>query len=262
MHVTVRGIRLHVVEEGEGRPVLFVHGLGGNARLWDAQLEDLGRSHHTLAVDLRGFGVSDRTYGEMEIADWADDVAGLLAALGPDPALVVGHSMGGMVAQELATRAPELVAGLVLVDTMPAASERHVDMNLALADLARLEGSFSLARQMVAGCFAPSTVEAGERCVVELERSVAGTDPIVLGIALRAVTRLDVRDRLPHLSVPTLVVSGEHDALLDDCREIARLVPGARLEVVAGAGHCPNLERPDAFTRLVDDFARNHVRWA
>ncbi len=262
MHISVRGVRLHVVEEGDGPPVLLVHGLGGNARLWDAQLSDLGRSYRVLAVDQRGFGASDRTYGSMELADWADDLAALLRALDVGPAVVLGHSMGGMVAQELAVRAPELLAGLILASTMPGASERHVEINTNLAELARREGSGVFSAALVGSCFTKATIDAGERCVVELERAVAATDPLVLEIALYAVTRYDVRDALASVRVPTLVIVGEQDALLEDSREIARLIPDAELVVMPDTAHAPNLERSDEFSRIVETFLRDRPRWS
>ena len=262
VHVSVRGVRLHVVEEGAGPPVLLVHGLGGNARLWDAQLADLGRTYRVLAVDQRGFGASDRTYGEMELSDWADDLAGLLQALDLGPTVVVGHSMGGMVAQELAVRAPELLAGLIVASTMPGASARHVEINNSLAELALREGSGPFSAALVGGCFTPATIAAGERCVTELERAVAATDPLVLAIALRAVTRFDVRAALPLVAVPTHVIVGAQDALLEDSREIARLIPGAGLTVMADTAHCPNLERSAEFSRIVGGFLSDRPRWS
>jgi 3-oxoadipate enol-lactonase len=252
--IAARGVRLNVEVTGSGRPVVFLHGLGGEIAHWGPQIQAFRADHQVIAIDLRGFGRSDRTRGDMSLADFADDVADVLHALAPGPAVIVGLSMGGMIGQELALRHPELVAGLVLADTTSELSEAHRIGNEALRRLALDRGMVPIAEALVPGCFIPATRARADSPVPEFERGVRATDPWSFAIGIQAIITMEIGPRIAAIDVPTMVVWGESDAFAPDCERIAATIPGAERRPLADAGHSANLEQPDAFNAAVRDL--------
>lgn len=250
MLISAAGVRLNVVDRGEGAPVVLVHGLGCSGAVWATAAERLRPERRTVTVELRGHGASDRTYGSLTVEDLAADVARVLGHLDVGPADVVGHSMGGMVAQHLALGWPETVRRLVLCGTTAGPTPDIQDVTRQLADLARAQGSDALAQMMAPMMFAPGYAGAALEAFVI---SFGSCDPEVLGICLDAIVTFSVTDRLADLAVPTVVIVGEHDAYLEDCRRLAEAVPGAELVVLPGLGHMAPTEGPDAFADALID---------
>ncbi|MCU1457825.1 MAG: alpha/beta fold hydrolase [Actinomycetia bacterium] len=251
MLIPVRGVRLNVEVTGVGSPLVLLHGLGGEVGHWAPQIEAFRAGHQVVALDLRGFGRSDRTRGAMSLADFADDVADVLVALGLGPSVVVGASMGGIISQELVLRRPELVAGLVLADTTSDLSEGHRQQNEALRTVALDQGMDAIAPALVRGCFTRATMDAADSPVAEFERGIRATDPWSFAIGIRAIVGMDLGPRIADIRVPTAVVWGVEDALAADCEVIAATIPQAERHPLAAAGHAANLEQPGAFNAAV-----------
>ncbi len=253
--VTVRGVGLAVESRGQGPAVLFIHGYPLNRGIWHHQVAQL-RGVRRIAVDLRGMGGSDAPDLGYSMATYAEDLAGLLDALGVDSAVLVGLSMGGYVALEFLRRWPSRVRGLVLMDTRAGADSaegrKGRDAQLALA---REEGTGAVAALMVPKLLAPGAPPA---LVAHLEQMITRTPLAGLAGALTAMRdRADSTDLLAGLGErPVLVVSGEQDHLIPPAvaRELAAAIPGARFELVPGAGHLPPLEQPEATTRILQEF--------
>ena len=240
--------------------VLLLAWLGGSRLGWSEVLAELGSEYRALAPDHRDTGDSSPDTEPFLLGDLADDDAAFLKALNAAPAVVVGLSMGGMVAQHLALRHPELVRGLVLVSTTPGGA-----------------GGTPTTERGRAALFLPAELEAGERArqAMTLMTVPGFTDahPEVLDLAernaerhpmsadsykrqFRAVRAHDTTAGLALIAVPTLVLHGDSDDLipLPDGLRLAAGIPGAQLRVYQGTGHMPQLERREEFLADVRGF--------
>ncbi len=243
-----------------GPPVIMLHGWGAFKELWWSTLRGLGRDHRCFALDFPGHGTSPLGRAAT-IAGLADAVAAFCAALDLPQVVLMGHSMGGVVALELALRRPTLVARLILVD---AAIDAHLMPFYARIYLIPTFG-WSLLRltQLIGRTLRP----IGARVPHEhgngwlrpwLRRSayLAGFEPEGLHQIYRSLFATQAGDRLAQLALPTLVVSGQFDSLVPaaNSRRLARLIPGARYREIRGALHNPMDERPYRFECAVRTF--------
>ena len=239
-------------------PVLLLHGVGGGRGGWDGSAALLAAAgFELLAVDLPGYGLSP-TISPYDLAGMADAVQRLVESLQAGPAIVVGHSMGGMVAQELAARAPQSLAGLVLAGTSPAFGQadglwQQDFLRERFAPLDAGAGMAGLAAQLVPAMAGP---QATAERLADAHMLMAAVPEATYRSALRALLAFDRRADLPRIAVPTLVVTGEHDrtAPPDLARRMAGRIPGARLVTVAGAGHLLPIEAPQAFAAALQPF--------
>ncbi|MGZ6651770.1 MAG: alpha/beta fold hydrolase [Solirubrobacteraceae bacterium] len=264
--IVVNGVRIHVVEEGAGgEPIVFSHGMLRTNRMYDAQAVALSDRYRCIRYDHRGQGESESPRDAVIALETVyDDAVALIETLGVAPCHWVGLSMGGMVGMRLAARRPELVRSVVLLETT--AERDHptaaIQGRLSLAVLrilgARL-GAKALVGPTVRLFYSPTfrhnrarTAEvAAERA--SIERIIRTTSPAVVRGVL---ARPPVVDELPNIHVPALVVVGAEDAATPPkmARRLADAIPGARFEIVAGAGHTSTVEQPDAVTALISEF--------
>lgn len=256
----VDGLQIGYDDQGEGVPVLFLHGFPHDRSLWAAQRVALSPQARCIVPDLRGFGDSS-THGPYSMDQYADDLVLLLDALGVDRTVVCGLSMGGYIAMALWRRYPDRVRACVFCDTKAAADtdegKRRRD---ELASLVRRDGVRVLAEAQLTGMVGPATRERRPEVVSAL-RAMMGrqTAAGVIGALQALRDRPDSHDTLRTISVPSLVIVGEDDVLtpIKEARAIAEALPSAarvRLEIIAGAGHVPCLERPAATTHALSDF--------
>jgi len=247
---------------GTGEVVLFVHGFPQNRALWAAQLSALMGGARCIAPDLRGFGDST-VAGPYSMDTYADDLAALLTVLRIDRAVVCGLSMGGYVALALWRRHRARVRGLILMDTRAgadsaAARERRDEM----VALGNARGSAAIADAMITGMVGPRTREKCPEVVDAVHRMLECAPlPGVIGALHALRDRVDSTATLASIDVPTLVVVGEDDVLTPPS-EAALLHAGIRtstLEVIAGAGHLPCVERPAAVNHVVTEYLASLV---
>jgi 3-oxoadipate enol-lactonase len=258
-------VALGYVEAGIGPPVVLVHGMACGWRMWRSQIRALRPHFRTVAYDQRGHGQSSAPDDEAAYSQaiLADDLAGLIRRQGLAPARVVGLSLGGAVAIELAIRHPELVAALVLADAGsgsddPDAARRLCD---AWAAATRAHGIDRLASLMLASPFFEHYVARRgrrARCQIELLVRRHPAHGLVHGLTQAIGRRPPVYARgaeLARFTQPTLVVCGERDRV---CRKpsdfLARTIPGAELLLLPGLGHMTNLEAPRLFNATILDF--------
>jgi 3-oxoadipate enol-lactonase len=254
----VHGVNLAVEVLGEGPPVLFVHGYPLNRTMWRAQLEGL-TGFRRIAPDLRGMGQSDAPDLGYGMNIYAADLAALLDALGIEEVILCGLSMGGYIIFELLRTWRSRLRGLVLMDTRAEAdtpeARRARD---SAASLARERGAAAIAEAMLPKLLAPDTL-ANQRDVVEHVRSMIAGTPVagIVGALAAMRHRAGSESLLSSLAdVPTMVMVGESDALTppEQARTLVEAIPGARLEIIPGAGHLPPLEQPEEVTRRLREF--------
>lgn len=248
----------HWIEQGEGRRALvFLHGIGGNCHNFDWQLPAFARRWRALAWDMPGYGGS-ALEGEMTWSILADALVRLFDHLEIDAATIVGHSMGGMVAQEFALTHPERVSGMVLSATSAAfgSADGEFQKRFLAERLSPLDRGLTpadLAPEVMPAMFKDhATAEAVERAVASMAAIPAAT----YRAALHCLVSFDRRDELGRIACPTLVLAGEKDTTAPPkgMRRMAEGIPGARYRVIDGVGHLANLERPDAFNAAIADF--------
>lgn len=246
-----RTIHYHAVGDPArrtGQRVLYVHGTGCNARVWEPHLAAIADAHVPVAIDLPGHGQSPG-HGFRGIADYAYFVVELARALGWSRFVLAGHSMGGAVALTTALYHADLLAGLVLVDT---GARLRVHPTLLRGSRQAAESGHAPATDRSWG-YAASTPQT---IVDEVQAVTAGTDPWVTYGDWIADDSFDVMSRVKDISVPILAVCGREDRLTPvKYHEFLRSqISGCRLAIIEGAGHWVFREQPEAFTREVRAF--------
>ena len=257
MKIASNGLAIHVEELGDGDlSLVFLHYWGGSSRTWKHVTARLARRFHTIAIDHRGWGESEAPADGYALADLAADAEGVIRALQLKRYVLVGHSMGGKVAQLMASRRPAGLAGLVLVAPSP-------PQPMVMP---------AQAREMMAGAYTnPEAVGATIDNVLtaklltpeDREQVIADSlrgAPAAKSAWPRATSLEDITAQVSAINVPVVVIAGELDrvdspALLQ--AELLSRVPQAVMHVLPGTGHLSMLESPDALVPLIDQFCRS-----
>lgn len=255
--VSVNGAAMHYglgapLETARGAAVVFVHGAGGAQEQWRFQLRHLGPRWNPLAVDLPGHGESQGS-GYRTIGDYRDFVRDLLDALGIDRTVLVGHSMGGGIAQSFALAYPDRLAALVLVGT-GARLRVHPDIFAAVRRGDMTAAGQLISRWAYSQTALPATVAQGAEAFVRNRATVLEGDFL-------ACDAFDVMGQIPAIRVPTLVVCGEDDRMTPEkyARFLREGIPGAALTVIPRAGHMVMLESPGEFNRVLMAFLETQL---
>lgn len=248
--------------------VLLLTGLGSKRQAWARQLPAFGQQYRTIAIDHRDVGDSDAFEQAYTVEDQADDAAKLLGALNVDRAHVMGISMGGFIALNLAARHTDRVESLVLVATS-AGGEAHVGPNEA--GQAALHQDYALsagerARRTYTLITAPGFMNANPEAADAVARVGAHNPmgPEAYRRQYQAIERHDVGVHLANLHVPTLVVHGDLDPLIpyENGQRLAREIPNAHLITYAGVGHIPITERAEQFNEDALNFLQGVTEYA
>ncbi|QEH38235.1 AB hydrolase superfamily protein YdjP [Aquisphaera giovannonii] len=240
--------------------VVLLHGFPLSRAMWDGQVEALGAVCRVIAPDLRGHGESESPEGVYTMDAMADDVIELLDALGIDrPVVLGGLSMGGYVALSLALRHPARICGLMLMDTRAAADTPETARGREeTARTVLHEGDgHSMIETMIPRLFGKATREKLPHKVGAMLAVMERTAPQGIAGALRGMAaRPDRRGELGRIAIPTLVLVGEDDVVapVDEAREIAGMIPDARLVVIPAAGHLAPFENPAATNAAILGF--------
>ena len=266
------GIEVYFEEQGDGEPLLLIMGLAGDSVAWLFQREAFAAKYRTIVFDNRGVGRTSKPDGPYTIAAMADDAVGVLDALDIPRAHVVGVSMGGMIAQELALRHPHRVRGLVLGCTYAKPDDgvtATFDDSLAFfggtkgangeiqVDLSNLDPMAFIGR-LLPLTFTPQFIMTELPKLMQVFSGVMthGFDLRAIMAQVAATQGHDTVDRLGQISAPTLVLTGDSDMLIPPANSdvLAASIPGARLQKIAGGSHGFNFETPDAFNAAVLEF--------
>ena len=244
------------------QPLVFLHGIGGAARAWRDQLNAFGDRYLAIAWDMPGYGGS-APLPTVSISTLADALRDFLLLVGATRPILVGHSIGGMIVQQLLSKSPDIARAIVLAQTSPAFGKPDGDWQKTFID-ARLG---PLDRGETLASLAPSLV-----------KELVGDDPDIGGMALArdcmaavpettyratmlALMGFDLRHALKNITVPTLVLSGSKDnnASAPMMAKMASYIPSAEYVEIEGAGHLVNLERAKAFNTALDQFLKTNV---
>lgn len=247
----INDVELAYELRGTGAPLVMIHGAQGDQSMFDGMATSFASHFHVLTFDQRGSGLSDKPDMDYSIGLLADDTAAMMDHVGFSQAHIIGVSMGGTIAQELALRHPPKVRSLVLGCTTPGGPKAvriggdaftaaystqpmsAEERGRALAEAAFTKGYIEQHPEII-----PAMVEARRRRPI---------DPVALEHRIKAVLRHNAYDRLAEISCPTLVITGREDALIawENSRILTERIPGAQLVVIESAGHCFWLERPE-----------------
>lgn len=243
-------------EAGRGAPILCLHGLNGNAKSWRAQFGLLGGRHRVIAWDAPGYGQSGVVDGGANA--YADAAAELLTALDAAPAIVVGHSMGGIVAGRLAARHPEVVSHLVLSCTHWGGCSEGSPLDekyLERLDERRALPSDDYGRTRAAKMLPPNATADVFQEVADIASEVplAGIEN-----AAHMLHEADNRPELASLAMPILILDGAMDPVLKPQRAalLAELLPNARRVTFEALGHVPYLESPEIYSQAITQFLK------
>ena len=274
--VKVNDVELYYEEHGSGDPLLLIMGLAADSTAWLFQLPAFAERYRTIVFDNRGVGRSAKPPGPYTIRQMGDDAAALLAALGIDRAHVVGVSMGGMIAQELALQHPERVRSLVLACTYPEPDEEvrlgransmtqlggNVDANgNATIDLSTID-PMMIFQTLLPKVFSPAFLMNQLPTLMQLFGGALqyGFSIEAILAQVDAVMSHKATDRLHRISAPTLVLTGDADLLIPPANSdiLAQEIPGAKLVKIPGGTHGFNFETPELFNQAVLDFVGAH----
>lgn len=260
----INGIEINYRESGEGFPLLLIHGFTGNLRNWALQVPALTRGFRMVSIDQRGHGHSEKPTRpeDYSLELMAEDAYGLLQHLDIDECYLIGHSMGGMVAQHLALAHPEPVRALVLVDTAAeVTSTMRMQEGARLVEIAREEGMEAVfEEQLRINPMADQIRDHPQLLGLWRQQFLLTSREAYIYCAQAIVSREPLLDKLHAIEVPTLIICGENDEpMLEASRRMHERIAGSELAIISGAGHTPQIENAPDFNRVLSGFlARVH----
>jgi len=257
--VEVDGLRIAFRMEGQGPPVVFLHGFFGDHRVWLHQLE-LADEYTVVAWDAPGCGGSSVPPPTFAMPEYADTLLRFIQALGLERPHLVGNSFGGTLALALGVRDPTLPRSLVSADSY-AGWSGSFPPEIVTQRLSQSLPDLELPVEQVVAKWMPGfvTTSAPASVVAELGAIISDFDPNGMRVMIRALAEADLRDALPRITVPTLLIWGEEDTRspLTVAQDLQALIPGSRLVVIVGAGHLSHMEAPERFNAEVRSFLRS-----
>ncbi|WP_051748037.1 alpha/beta fold hydrolase [Nevskia soli] len=248
------GVRLHYEEAGAGPPLVLLHGIGASCRDWEYNIPAFAEHYRVIAPDLRGFGRSERS-GNYGVATFAGDIWHLLEQLQVERFHLIGHSMGGAVALQMAVDRPQRIERLIAADTLPSFRTNTFGKRILFAYRYLMMGVLGPQRlsSAVAGKLFPGPHQQALR-----DRATAGGMANDRGVYLETLKQLlgwSVLEKLDRLIMPVLVLAAEHDYFpVTDAEVFAKALHDAHLKIFAGMHHAVPLEAPQAFNTAVLRF--------
>lgn len=235
-----------------GTQLVFINSLGTDLRMWDAVIPRLPEGWSSLRMDKRGHGVSETAPQGYGIPDLAGDVLAAMDHAGVERAVIVGCSIGGLIAQHIALMAPERVTGLVLSNTAPMLGP--ADGWHSRIDGVRLNGMGAMADGILPRWFGPAMLARPEARLWRTLLARADTEGYIATCA--AIAGTDITTRLGEITQPALVIGGQHDQATppEVVQALAGALPRADLVMFEETGHLPAIEAPEAFTAALVSF--------
>ncbi|MBS0547274.1 MAG: alpha/beta fold hydrolase [Proteobacteria bacterium] len=241
--------------------VCFTHSLNSDSGMWVEQMVPLlGAGYRVLRLDMRGHGGSAPVAGDYTMDQLAGDVKGALDVLGISKVHYIGLSIGGMIGQGFALANPGYLASLCLCDTQPSTPPGSAGTWEERKAAVRTKGPASIADGTMDRWFTPQFRKANPQRWTEIRDTISGTTPDGSAGCMSAIQKFDYLDRLSTIKAPTLVICGDQDEGTPPERNklIASKIPGGRYEEIADARHLPNVERPEAFNKIMMGWLERH----
>jgi 3-oxoadipate enol-lactonase len=258
MKITANGISMNYTLDGPaGAPVVTLsHSLATTIAMWEPQLKALTARWRVLAYDTRGHGGTDAPRGAYTLDQLADDAHALLRALGIQRTHWVGLSMGGMIGQTLALKAPEFFASLVLCDTSSRIPPEAKPLWDERVHTAETKGMEPLVEGTLARWLTTPFREKGGEVVERVRAMIRGTNPAGYIGCCQAISSLNLTDRIGVIKAPTLIIVGEEDqgTPVAASRVMNEQIKGSQLVILKSAAHLSNMEQPEAFTQALVGF--------
>jgi 3-oxoadipate enol-lactonase len=258
--VEVNGTKLYYETHGQGKPLVLIQGCGGNITMWESQIEPLSKHFQLILFDNRGSGRSQVTPGDYTIPMLAKDTAGLIEQLGIEKAHILGWSMGGMIAQELAIARPDLVDKLIISASASKFPESSIFLWQGFSDLLRHQQYEPLSRWHMSLCFSHNFFNNPETVAATLDGLMNLPYPVTVeGFTSQtaALFNYDRRGQLQNLKMPTLLLGAEEDRFfpVSVVKETAANIPEAKVEILPGS-HLYYIEYPDKFSQAAIAFLK------
>ncbi len=254
VRIDLNGLDTYCEEHGSGPPLVLIHGLGGSTVAWQHVTPGLAEELRVIAYDLRGLGRASTPDPPYSIEQLVGDLHALLESLALERVALLGHSLGGAVALAYAAEHPERVAALVGVAAPSVTPVEAREGVIARAELAEREGMRAVADLHAQVGFPPAFQNPANRAIYT--RMVAGSDPIGYGALVRLIADLDIRDVLPRIEVPALLLAGELDQVVPAAavRLTAASIPNCEYVELSSCGHIVPFEEPVILVECVRSF--------
>ena len=257
--IRVNGVELYYEIHGEGEPVLLIHGLGSSTRDWDLQVPALASQFKVITFDVRGHARSEKPRQRYSVKLFTDDTAALIRALDVGPVHVIGISMGGMIAFQLAVDAPELVRSLVIANSGPAMPIKTLAQRLMIwtrIAIVNTRGMRKMGEVLAARLLPKPEHAAARRDFIE---RWAENDPVAYLSALKGLVNWSVMDALPRIDRPVLVLTGDQDYTPVAFKQAyTALMKRAELVVIQDSRHFTPIDRPEPFNAALLSFLTAH----
>lgn len=256
--VRIQDVLLHYRLSGPaGAPALaLVNSLGTDARIWDGLIAELADDYRILSYDKRGHGLSDAPAGDYSLDDHVNDLAGLLDHVGFERPALCGVSVGGLISQGFALRAPQRLAALVLSNTAPKVGDEAMWNDRAATVLN--SGLAAIADPVMERWFSPQFRSTRPDQLALWRNLFLRADPKGYAATCATLRDADLTAQASDIAVPTLVIAGAEDGATppDLVRAGAARIPGARFEILPGTGHIPSIEQPKKLAALMRQFLK------
>ena len=260
---SVGDVELFYQEYGAGTPVVLIHGLAGDSSAWQAQIERLQPNYRVIALDNRGAGRSSAPDYPYTTRHFADDTVGLLDAIGIDePAHIIGRSMGGAIAQEIALGYPDRVRSMIITASFGKLDRYGYQILESINEVVKTQGYAPAAKIQSLFFFPPAYFNEHTEQMEGFEAALADTDRPIHGYtnSTHACLEHDALDRLSQVQCATLVLAGGQDVLCaaEASREIAELVLGSELKIYEDASHFFLIQNFEESMRDIEEFLQRH----
>lgn len=255
MNIMVGPHRISARTKGEGRPIVLFHSLLADNTSFDPIARGLSASNQVVLLNLPGFGASDPVEGGLE--ENADRIAGAVRKMGfKQSPIFLGNGYGGFIALLTAIRHPGITERLVLADCGAAFSEPGRAAFRGMSAAAKEKGLAGIAEVAMRRLFSPEFQAENPTLIEERRQRFVALNPQTFHSACAALAALDLRSQVPSVKVPVLVLVGEHDEATPPpmSHELAALLPNAKLQVLQGCAHVPQLQEPELFLSAISEF--------